>query len=173
MTSDQYRAARALLNLTKAELAECASVRVQTIADVENGKKSVRPTTLGRLRGVLVSLGISFVDDDDGIGVRRRRTLAEIEVWEAKRAIRAKREQDIAALEPITPAQCRAARGFLNWNIAELSKKSNIGTNSLGRFEGGKQRLRRMTNLKRALERGGVAFTSDGGVRLKAVLPVS
>jgi hypothetical protein len=36
----------------------------------------------------------------------------------------------------INPAQCRAARAWLNWTQAELARRSNVGLSSLKDFEG-------------------------------------
>ena len=165
--SGQYRAARALLNLTQLELAECAGMKPQTVADVEYGKASVRAETLKKLWAVLVTLGITFTDDEDGIGVRRQRTLDEMVTWEAEQLARLEQEQEIVASEPISPAQCRAARALLAWTLGDLSRRSGIGATSLGAFEGERAglQLRNAKALRVTLEQAGVEFISGEGLR--------
>jgi transcriptional regulator with XRE-family HTH domain len=71
ITPEQIRAARALLRLEQAELAERAHVSVVTIRRLERARGSARvaPGTLKRVREVLEQAGAEFVPD----GVRRRR----------------------------------------------------------------------------------------------------
>lgn len=72
ITPEQIRAARALLRLEQAELAERAHVSVVTIRRLESGQGSgrVAPGTLTGVRKVLEQAGAEFVPD----GVRRRPT---------------------------------------------------------------------------------------------------
>jgi transcriptional regulator with XRE-family HTH domain len=71
ITPEQIRAARALLRLEQAELAERAHVSVVTIRRLERARGSARvaPGTLMGVRKVLEQAGAEFVPD----GVRRRR----------------------------------------------------------------------------------------------------
>lgn len=71
ITPEQIRAARALLRLDQAELAERAHVSVVTIRRLERGQGSERvaPGTLTGVRRVLEQAGAEFIPD----GVRRRR----------------------------------------------------------------------------------------------------
>ena len=71
ITPDQIRAARALLRLEQAELAERAHISVATIRRLERGQSSERvaPATLAEVRKVLEEAGTEFIPD----GVRRRR----------------------------------------------------------------------------------------------------
>jgi len=39
----------------------------------------------------------------------------------------------------ITPAQCRAARGFLNWTQPDLAREAQVGKNTLIDFEKAKR----------------------------------
>jgi DNA-binding transcriptional regulator YiaG len=61
----------------------------------------------------------------------------------------------------LTPAQCRAARGWLNWTQAELAKSANVGLSTVRDFES-EVRTPIQNNLaaiRRALEGGeGAAF---------------
>jgi transcriptional regulator with XRE-family HTH domain len=72
ITPEQIRAARALLRLEQAELADRAHVSVVTIRRLERGQGSERvaPRILTGVREVLEQAGAEFVPD----GVRRRRT---------------------------------------------------------------------------------------------------
>ena len=70
ITPDQIRAARALLRLEQAELAERAKVSIVTIRRLETkqGSERVAPATLARVRAVLEEAGAEFIPD----GIRRR-----------------------------------------------------------------------------------------------------
>lgn len=63
----------------------------------------------------------------------------------------------------ITPEQCRAARGLLDWSQSDLAEASGIGESTINRFE-------RMTRkpypntrktLRAALEAAGIVFIDD------------
>src|SRR5271170_7365462 len=71
ITSDQIRAARALLRLEQPELARRAAVSVATIRRLEarRGSPRVASATLAKVRRVLEAAGAEFIED----GVRRRR----------------------------------------------------------------------------------------------------
>jgi transcriptional regulator with XRE-family HTH domain len=65
----------------------------------------------------------------------------------------------------ITPAQCRAARGFLGWNQNELAEKAGISIVTVNQFETGISEPRRATLdvVRRAFERAGVVFIDENG----------
>lgn len=71
VTPEQIRAARALLRIEQAELAQRAHVSVVTIRRIEgtDGSERVTPVTLEGVRQVLEQAGAEFIPD----GVRRRR----------------------------------------------------------------------------------------------------
>ena len=73
ITPEQIRAARALLRLEQAELAERAHVSVVTIRRLEGTQSDQRvtPGTLAGVREALEQAGAEFIPD----GVRRRRTV--------------------------------------------------------------------------------------------------
>ncbi|MFN3076368.1 MAG: helix-turn-helix domain-containing protein [Alphaproteobacteria bacterium] len=64
----------------------------------------------------------------------------------------------------ITPAQCRAARGLLDWNQDALATASEVGVVAVRQFEKGVTVPRRATlsAICRALESAGVRFTPNG-----------
>jgi transcriptional regulator with XRE-family HTH domain len=70
ITPEQIRAARAMLRLEQAELAERAHVSVATIRRLESGQggERVAPGTIAEVRKVLEEAGAEFIPD----GVRRR-----------------------------------------------------------------------------------------------------
>jgi len=72
ITPEQIRAARALLRLEQADLAQQARVSVVTIRRLEGADRDqrVKPATLEAVRQVLEQAGAEFIPD----GVRRRRT---------------------------------------------------------------------------------------------------
>jgi transcriptional regulator with XRE-family HTH domain len=70
ITPDQIRAARALLRLEQAELAERAKISIVTLRRLETkrGGERVAPATLARVRAVLEQAGAEFIPG----GIRRR-----------------------------------------------------------------------------------------------------
>ena len=77
----------------------------------------------------------------------------------------------------ITPEQCRAARGLLDWSQAELADKAAVGIVTVRQFEAGAHAPRRATVdvIRRAFESAGVEFIDQNGggpgLRLKKRLP--
>jgi len=77
----------------------------------------------------------------------------------------------------ITPEQCRAARGLLDWSQAELADKAAVGIVTVRQFEAGAHAPRRATLdvIRRAFESAGVEFIDQNGggpgLRLKKRLP--
>lgn len=65
----------------------------------------------------------------------------------------------------ITAAQCRAARGLLDWSQAELADKAGVGIVTVRQFEAGLHLPRRATLdvIKRAFEGAGVEFIDQNG----------
>ena len=71
----------------------------------------------------------------------------------------------------ISPAQCRAARGFVDMDQATLAEAASVSRSVIVDFENGHRTPNRnnLAAIRRALEDAGVEFT-DGdtpGVRLK------
>jgi transcriptional regulator with XRE-family HTH domain len=72
-----------------------------------------------------------------------------------------------AVKTPLIAAQCRAARGLLNWSQDALAEASKVGISTVGDFE----RERRtpchhlLRDMRSALESAGIEFISgnDGG----------
>jgi transcriptional regulator with XRE-family HTH domain len=76
----------------------------------------------------------------------------------------------------MTPEQCRAARGLLDWSQAELANVANVGVSTLKNFEAGRTTpmANNLAALVSVLEGMGVVFLADGetvdggpGVRLR------
>jgi transcriptional regulator with XRE-family HTH domain len=70
------------------------------------------------------------------------------------------------------PAQCRAARGLLDWSQAKLADVASVGVVTVRNFEADSRVQPRNSTLEaiqRALEAAGVEFLNHGqpGVRLK------
>ena len=65
----------------------------------------------------------------------------------------------------ITPEQCRAARGLLDWNQQQLAEVSQVGIVTIRQLEAGTNQPRRATLLvvRRALEAAGVEFIDENG----------
>jgi predicted transcriptional regulator len=65
----------------------------------------------------------------------------------------------------ITPEQCRAARGLLDWSQQDLAEKAAVGIVTVRQLEAGAHEPRRATLdvIKRALESAGVEFIDENG----------
>jgi transcriptional regulator with XRE-family HTH domain len=74
LSSAQCLGARAMLGMTRADLAAAAKVSAATLADFEAGKREPYARTLADIRGALEVRGILFLADgeqaDGGPGVR-------------------------------------------------------------------------------------------------------
>lgn len=71
----------------------------------------------------------------------------------------------------ITPAQCRAARGLLDWSQTELAERASIGRNTVVDLER-ERRTPHPNNLQAiasAFQKAGVEFfeTDNGGVGVR------
>lgn len=78
ISPEQSRAARALLNWSRGELAERSNVSVATLADFEAGKRTPYDRTLSDVRQALEKGGVIFVDENgEGPGVRLRKKRAK------------------------------------------------------------------------------------------------
>lgn len=65
----------------------------------------------------------------------------------------------------ISPAQCRAARGLLNWTQPDLAKAAGIGETTLRQFEleRGQPRNATLVVLRQAFESAGIEFLAENG----------
>ena len=73
----------------------------------------------------------------------------------------------------LLPAQCRGARGLLNWSQGELADRAGVSRSTVKDFETARHALHHSTErlLIEAIEAGGVTLIAAGdagaGVRLK------
>jgi len=65
----------------------------------------------------------------------------------------------------ITPEQCRAARGLLDWSQAKLAAEAGVGIVTVRHFEAGAHDIRRATRevIARAFKDAGVEFIDGNG----------
>jgi transcriptional regulator with XRE-family HTH domain len=65
----------------------------------------------------------------------------------------------------VTPAQCRAARGLLDWSQQDLADKARVGVVTVRQLEGGVHQARRATLevIRRCFEAAGVEFIEENG----------
>ena len=65
----------------------------------------------------------------------------------------------------VTAAQCRAARGLLDWSQQELADRAGLGIVTIRQIEADITEPRRATLavLKQAFERAGVEFIDENG----------
>ena len=74
ITPGQLRAARALIGITREDLAAIAKTTERTLARTEAGETKPRPSTRATIRAALENLGVIFVDPNgEGPGVRLRK----------------------------------------------------------------------------------------------------
>lgn len=66
----------------------------------------------------------------------------------------------------ISPAQCRGARGLINWSQGRLSEEAKVARATIAEFEGGKRMPigNNLLAIKSALEAAGVVFLDTGDV---------
>ncbi len=69
----------------------------------------------------------------------------------------------------ISPAQCRAARGLLDWTQSQLAQKVGVALRTIQDFENSRRTPLAIVraSIKQALEQGGVEFLDNDGLRLK------
>lgn len=65
----------------------------------------------------------------------------------------------------LSPAQCRAARGLLDWTQQELADAARIGVATVRLFEGeaAESRQATLSVLRQAFESAGVEFIDENG----------
>jgi transcriptional regulator with XRE-family HTH domain len=65
----------------------------------------------------------------------------------------------------VTAAQCRAARGLLDWSQQELADRAGLGIVTIRQIEADITEPRRATLavLKQAFERAGIEFIDENG----------
>lgn len=77
--------------------------------------------------------------------------------------------------DTISPSQCRAARGFLNWTQTELAAAAKVSKPTVADFERGARspHPNNVDAIRSALEAAGITFLNDDGrgpgVRYKGV----
>lgn len=80
LSAGQCRAARALLDWSREDLARESKVSRAAIADFETAKRQVRERTTDDLRSALEAAGIEFIPaNGGGAGVRFRENRPEVE----------------------------------------------------------------------------------------------
>src|SRR5579864_8160268 len=70
----------------------------------------------------------------------------------------------------VSPAQCRGARGLLNWSQLDLAERSGVGHKTIADFERDattRPHGRTLTAIITAFEAAGIEFIR-GGVRVRA-----
>ena len=74
MTSEQCRAARALINMSQTELAKAAGLGLSTVVDLERRRRVVSDETIATIQAALEAAGVQFISENGGgAGVRLKR----------------------------------------------------------------------------------------------------
>ena len=63
----------------------------------------------------------------------------------------------------MTPEQCRAARGWLDWPQQELAKRATVGLSTIRQFENGIRTpiANNLSAMRRAFEDAGIVLNDD------------
>ena len=71
----------------------------------------------------------------------------------------------LSAFMMLTPAQCRAARGWLDWNQKDLAGRAKVSMSTIRDFESGKRTpiANNLEGLRRAFSAAGIQLLFDGG----------
>jgi transcriptional regulator with XRE-family HTH domain len=81
------------------------------------------------------------------------------------------------SVDMVASAQCRAARGLLDWSQQQLAEKAGVGIVTVRQLEAGGHEPRRATLdvIRRCFENSGVEFIAENGggpgVRLRKAEP--
>jgi DNA-binding XRE family transcriptional regulator len=69
----------------------------------------------------------------------------------------------------ISPGQCRAARGLLDWTQAQLAQKVGVALRTIQDFENNRRTPLAIvrSSIKQALEQAGIEFLNGDGLRLR------
>jgi transcriptional regulator with XRE-family HTH domain len=172
MTNDQCRAARVFLGLSQKELAKVAAVGPKRLQGFETGAEVLSAKSLAaltaKLRRVFLAHGIEFLNDEQGIGLRRRRTVEELIQAESSPAAvePAKPAPDLPVQTgPITAEQCRAARGFLAWSQGEAAAALGVGLSTIVGLENKRMvpHARTAQQIRSGFESRGLVFSDAYG----------
>lgn len=159
ISPEQCRAARGLLNLSQAEVAESAHVFPTTLTQFERGATKLNFNYLQAIRTALEAAGVVFIAaNGDGPGAR----------------LRLKRKAGAVEKALFSPEQCRAARAMLNLSQTGLAKAAGVGRSTVADYERGARvpNPENLAALRRALKAAGVIFVAADdvagpGVRLQ------
>ena len=66
ISSSQCRAARAMLDMTQAQLAEASNVSLRSIIHFEKGERTPVPNNLAAIKAALEAEGVEFIDENGG-----------------------------------------------------------------------------------------------------------
>lgn len=76
----QSKAARALIDWSREDLAGASKVSVRTVVDFERGARQPIPATLAAIRAALETAGVEFIaENGGGAGVRLRKAKGQAE----------------------------------------------------------------------------------------------
>jgi ribosome-binding protein aMBF1 (putative translation factor) len=66
-------------------------------------------------------------------------------------------------MQPMSPEQCRAARGWLGWSQKDLAKKASVGVSTVKDFENGARKpiANNLAALQQAIELAGISLIFD------------
>lgn len=76
MNGEQCRSARAMIGLSIKQLSRKMSVNESTISTFENEDR-IQSKTRSKIRSFFIISGIEFIEDDNGIGLKRRFSFEE------------------------------------------------------------------------------------------------
>jgi len=147
LSPDQCRAARGLLGLSQANVAEAAHLTAPTIRGFERHGKAPSYNNLQAIQRALEAAGVVFVAaGQGGPGVRLSMPSTAV-----------------AGSQPLlTPGLCRAGRYMLSLSQQQLAEAAGVARSTVAEFERGAREpaTESLAALRDALESSGLEFLS-------------
>lgn len=161
MIDGQWRAARALIGWSQADLATKIGASVLTIKRLESDAGSVSDDMKRRAKEALEAAGIEFTNGGQP-GVRLK---ANQDGYASRRGNLPSSASGQEAQMIITGQQAKAARLLLGWTKERLAGETGISATTVAIFESGKRPVAppSVSKIRRALEAAGVIFVEENG----------
>lgn len=166
MLPEQCRAARALLGMTRMELARLAKLSRNAIYLFENEHPKTKKDTIAKIKGALATRSIQFISDETGVGVKRGHRPDVI--FKSDKYIDTYRPDEPASAglnTGLTPEQARAARAFAGLSQVSVAQRAGVGLSLLVSFENNSAGTRpnNIAKIRAMYEGMGLIFTEVDG----------
>jgi transcriptional regulator with XRE-family HTH domain len=145
LSPEQCRGARAMLQLSRADLTKVAGVTAATVENFEAGRRKLRPTSIARIRAALELAGAEFLDGEDGGAVRLRSAPSKEELKQEPETT-----EDGFTFLVNFGERARKARLSANLRQADVYERAGIPQAHLSQMELGNINVTLMTAYKLA-----------------------